>query len=96
MSIKTTIFKILYTLNKRAYYQLRYWLARKRFANLKRPSNLSEFLLSEMLKPEFKNYSQFAENVLDIFEEVSGAVELDVKYDPDAFNSISIKEVYDI
>ena len=46
-------------------------------------------------KPEFKNYSQFAENILDIFEEVEGAVELDVLYDPDKFNNITIKEVFD-
>lgn len=46
-------------------------------------------------KPEFKNYSQFAENILDIFEEVEGAVELDVLYDKDSFNNISIKEVFD-
>ena len=46
-------------------------------------------------KPEFKSYSQFADNVLDIFEEVVDAVELDVEYDKDAFNSISIKEVFD-
>jgi hypothetical protein len=46
-------------------------------------------------KPEFKSYSQFAENILDIFEEVEGAVELDVLYDSKAFNSISIKEVFD-
>lgn len=44
---------------------------------------------------EFKNYSQFADLVLDIYEEVADAVELDVEYDPDAFNSISIKEVFD-
>ena len=46
-------------------------------------------------KPEFKNYSQFADNILDIFEEVEGAVELDVLYDPDKFNNITIKEVFD-
>lgn len=46
-------------------------------------------------KPEFKNYSQFADNILDIFEEVEGAVELDVLYDKDSFNNISIKEVFD-
>jgi hypothetical protein len=45
---------------------------------------------------EFKNYSQFADLVLDIFEEVADAVELDVSYDPDAFNSISIEEVFDL
>ena len=44
---------------------------------------------------EFKNYSQFSDLVLDIFEEVADAVELDVYYDPDAFNSISIEEVFD-
>lgn len=45
--------------------------------------------------PEFKTYSQFADCVLDIFEEVADSVELDVAYDPDAFNSISIEAVYD-
>jgi len=53
----------------------------------------------EKLEPsvdvEFKNYSQFSDLVLDIFEEVADAVELDVAYDPDAFNSISIEEVFD-
>lgn len=43
----------------------------------------------------FKNYSQFADVILDVFEEVADTVELDVKYDPDAFNSISIEEVFD-
>lgn len=46
-------------------------------------------------KPEFKNYSQFADNVLDIFEEVVEAVELDVEYKKDAFNNITIKDVFD-
>ena len=53
----------------------------------------------EKLQPEseveFKNYSQFSELVLDIFEEVADAVELAVTYDPNAFNSISINEVFD-
>ena len=47
-------------------------------------------------KAEFKNYSQFAENILDIFEEVADSVELDVNYDPDSFNSIEINEVFDV
>ena len=53
----------------------------------------------EKLEPsmavEFKNYSQFSELVLDIFEELADAVELAVKYDAEAFNSISIEEVFD-
>jgi hypothetical protein len=51
--------------------------------------------LETEVKPEFKSYSQFAENILDIFEEVEGAIELDVSYDSKAFNSITIKEVFD-
>ena len=47
-------------------------------------------------KAEFKNYSQFSENILDIFEEVADAIELDVNYDPEAFNSIVINEVFDL
>ena len=47
-------------------------------------------------KAEFKNYSQFADCVLDIFEEVADAIELDVFYDPDSFNSIEVNEVFDI
>ena len=45
---------------------------------------------------EFKNYTQFSELVLDIFEEVADTVELDVTYDPSAFNSISIEQVFDV
>lgn len=45
---------------------------------------------------EFKNYSQFSELVLDVYEEVADAVELAVNYDPESFNSISITEVFDI
>lgn len=44
---------------------------------------------------EFENYSQFAEEVLDIFQDISDAIEVEVIYDPDAFNPIKIKDVYD-
>lgn len=46
--------------------------------------------------PEFTGYNAFVDNVLDIYEEIQGKVELEVEYDADAFNSISIKEVYDL
>ena len=42
---------------------------------------------------QFEDYDQFAELVLDIAEDVS-SLEYDVTYDPDAFNSIQIDEVY--
>ena len=51
--------------------------------------------LEPSMTVEFKNYSQFADLVLDVFEEVADTVELDVAYDPEAFNSISIEEVFD-
>ena len=51
--------------------------------------------LEPSMTVEFKNYSQFADLVLDVFEEVADAVELEVAYNPDAFNSISIEEVFD-
>lgn len=45
---------------------------------------------------EFKNYTQFNECILDIFEEVADAIELEVNYDSDKFNNIEILEVFDI
>lgn len=46
--------------------------------------------------PVFESYSQFNDCVLDIFEEIEEAVEYHVLYDPDAFNSISIVEAFDL
>lgn len=43
----------------------------------------------------FTNYSQFSEDVLDIFQDIGSTVEVEVIYDPDAFNPIKIKDVYD-
>lgn len=42
----------------------------------------------------FKGYSEFADLVMDIAEDIS-ELEYDVNYDPDAFNSITIEEVYE-
>lgn len=42
----------------------------------------------------FKGYSEFADLVMDIAEDIS-ELEYDVDYDPDAFNSITIAEVYE-
>lgn len=46
--------------------------------------------------PEFKSYSQFNECVLDIFDECEEYnLLLDVDYDPEGFNPIKIKDVYE-
>lgn len=42
----------------------------------------------------FEDYDQFADLVLDIAEDIA-ELEYDVDYDPNAFNSISIEEVYE-
>lgn len=44
----------------------------------------------------FDSYSQFAELVMDIMEDIDGALEYQIEYDPKGFNTISIKEVFEI
>lgn len=46
--------------------------------------------------PEFINYSDFAECVLDIFQEVQGKVGAAVTYKADDFNPITINEAFDM
>ena len=43
----------------------------------------------------FESYSQFNDLVLDLAEECEG-LGLEIEYDPDKFNSISIKDVWDL
>lgn len=45
---------------------------------------------------EFTNYAQFADDVLEAFQDLSGKVQVDVNYDPDAFDPIKIEDVIDI
>ena len=45
--------------------------------------------------PEFVNYADFADCVLDIFQEVQGKVEAEVEWAAKKFNPITIKEVFD-
>jgi len=44
---------------------------------------------------EFKSYSQFADEILDIYQDIIPYIEVDVKYDPDVFYPITIVDVYD-
>lgn len=45
--------------------------------------------------PEFVNYQDFADCVLDIFQEIQGKIEMEVDYAGKRFNPISIEEVFD-
>lgn len=44
----------------------------------------------------FESYSQFAELVLDIFEDVADVFEYEIDYKKEAFNSISITDVFEV
>ena len=54
-----------------------------------------EKLLDEGDTIEFQSYSQFADEVLDIYQDICPHIEVKVNYDPDAFNPIVIDEVFD-
>lgn len=49
---------------------------------------------SEDIVVAFESFSQFADLILDIHEDIA-ELEYDVEYDPDSFNNISIAEVYE-
>ena len=51
--------------------------------------------LETKVVPEFINYADFADCVLDIFQEIQGKVEMEVDYKSSAFNPITILEVFD-
>ena len=46
--------------------------------------------------PEFVSYADFADCVLDIFQEVQGKVGANVTYDASDFNPITINEAFDM
>ena len=45
---------------------------------------------------EFQSYGQFAEEVESLFDDIHESIEAQVKYDPSAFNPITIEEVFDV
>lgn len=54
-------------------------------------------LLTEDDDPlEFVNYQDFKDQILDIYQMLQDTVELDIDYDPKAFNPITINEVIDL
>jgi hypothetical protein len=54
-----------------------------------------EKLLDDGDSIEFTSYTKFAEEVLDIYQDICPNIEVQVNYDPDAFNPIEIEEVFD-
>lgn len=54
-----------------------------------------EKILDEGDTIAFENYSQFAEEVLDIYQDICSEIAVKINYDPDAFNPVTIVEVFD-
>lgn len=57
---------------------------------------VNELLEEDEAPVEFVNYSDLAEQVLDVFQEVKEAIEVKVKYEAKNFNPISILEVINL
>lgn len=51
---------------------------------------------SEVQPIVFESYSQLADLILDIMEDIDGVLEYKIEYKKDAFNNVSIKEVYEV
>ena len=57
---------------------------------------INELLTEEDDPVEFVNYSDFAEQILDVFQMLQGNVEIAISYDPKSFNPVTINEVIDL
>lgn len=53
-----------YRMSPSFYYKIRYVAIRRRWPDFKRPQDLSEWLLSKMLEPEFADYAKYVDKVL--------------------------------
>lgn len=51
---------------------------------------------SEVQPIIFEGYAQLADLVLDIMEDIDGVLEYEIEYKKDAFNNISIKDVFEV
>lgn len=54
-----------------------------------------EKLLDQDDTIEFKDYGQLSDEILDVYQDVCPSVDVKIEYDPDAFNPITILEVFD-
>lgn len=51
---------------------------------------------SEVQPITFEGYAQLADLILDIMEDIDGVLEYEIEYKKDAFNNISIKDVFEV
>lgn len=51
---------------------------------------------SEVQPIVFESYAQLSDLILDVMEDIDGVLEYEIEYKKDAFNNISIKEVFEV
>ena len=56
----------------------------------------NKLLADDEAPVEFINYQDFADQILDVFQSIQNNIEIAVEYKANAFNPITIKEVYDL
>lgn len=57
---------------------------------------VNELLGDDEAPVEFVNYQDFAEQILDVFQSIQNAIEVEVTYAASKFNHITINEVFDL
>ena len=57
---------------------------------------VNELLGDDEVPVEFVNYQDFAEQILDVFQSIQNAIEVEVTYAASKFNPITINEVFDL
>lgn len=57
---------------------------------------VNKLLADDEAPVEFINYQDFADQILDVFQSIQNSIEIAVDYKSNAFNPITIKEVYDL
>lgn len=57
---------------------------------------VNELLGDDEAPVEFVNYQDFAEQILDVFQSIQNAIEVEVTYAASKFNPITINEVFDL
>ena len=57
---------------------------------------VNELLGDDEAPVEFVNYQDFAEQILDVFQSIQNAIEVEVTYAASKFNPITINKVFDL
>ena len=57
---------------------------------------VNKLIAEDDIPVEFVNYADFADQILDVFQSIQDAIEVEVTYAASKFNPITINEVFDL